>query len=135
VGQVATEEHFRERDYRRAHNRGAYGLSGIGVLPTKEELVVQLTPLVEEHARAFLLLPPQPVITKDNRNIRANRPIFSMKSSFAGTVIETDRRCPQLDDWPCLAEASASGLTSTSCYHVEENIVVAIVEAIPKKIE
>jgi hypothetical protein len=121
VGQVAAEEHFRECDHRRAHNRGAYGLSGIGVLPTKEELVVQLPAVVEEHARAFLLLPPQPAITKDNMNINANRPIFSMKSPFAGTVIETDRPCPQLDDWPCLAEASASRLTSASCYHVEEN--------------
>src|SRR5271156_4931041 len=46
------------------------------------------------------------------------------------TASGTDRPCPQLDDWPCLAEASASGLTSASCYHVEENIlVVAIVEA------
>ena len=102
------------------HNRGAYGLSGIGVLPTKEELVVQLPAVVEEHARAFLLLPPQPAITKDNMNINANRPIFSMKSPFVETVNEIDRPCPQLDDWPCLAEASASGLTSASCYHVEE---------------
>jgi hypothetical protein len=80
------------------HNRGAYGLSGIGVLPTKEELVVQLPTLVEEHARAFLLLPPQPAITKENMNINANQPIFSMKSPFAGTVVETDSSCPQLDD-------------------------------------
>jgi hypothetical protein len=102
-------------------NRGAYGLSGIGVLPTKEELVVQLPAVVEEHARAFLLLPPQPAITKDNMNINANRPIFSMKSPFAGTVVETDCPCPQLGNWPCLAEASAGRLTSASCYHVEEN--------------
>jgi hypothetical protein len=123
VGQVAAEEHFRERDHRRAHIRGAYGLSGIGVLPTKEELVVQLTAVVEAHARAFLLLPPQPAITTDNMSINTNRPIFSMKSPFAGTVIEIDRPCPQLDDWRGLAEASASGLTSASCYHVEEKFL------------
>jgi hypothetical protein len=123
VGQVAAEEHFREDDHRRAHIRGAYGLSGIGVLPTKEELVVQLTALVEAHARAFLLLPPHPAITTDNMSIKTNRPIFSMKSPFVGTVIETDRRCPQLDDWLCLSEASVSGLTSADCYHVEEKFL------------
>jgi hypothetical protein len=69
------------------HNRGAYGLSGIGVLPTKEELVVQLPAVVEAHARAFLLLPPQPAITKDNMNINAARQKFSMISPFRGNGI------------------------------------------------
>jgi len=49
------------------------------------------------------------------------------------TAIGIVHPCPQLDDWPCLAEVSASGLTSASSYHVEENIlVVAIVEAVLK---
>ena len=87
------------------HIRGAYGLSGMGALPTEVELPVQLTTTVEAHARAFLLLLPQLVITKDNINIRANRPIFSMKSPFAETLVETDRSCPQLGNWPRLAEA------------------------------
>ena len=101
------------------HIRGAYGLSGIGVLPTAAELVVQpLTALAVAHARALLLPPPQPAIIKDNTNIMANRPIFSIKSPSAETVIETDRYCPQLDDWTCRDEVSASGLTSASCYHV-----------------
>ena len=91
----------------------------MGALPRAAELVVQpLTALVVAHARALLLPPPQPAITKDNTKIRANRPIFSMESPFAETVIETDRYCPQLDDWTCRDEASASGLTSASCYHV-----------------
>jgi hypothetical protein len=47
------------------------------------------------------------------------------------TASGTDRLNPQSGDWPCLAEASASGLTSASCYHVEENIlVVAIVKVV-----
>src|SRR5271166_4186663 len=58
---------------------------------------------------------------------------FGIVQPFAGTAIGIVRPCPQSGDWPCLAEASASGLTSASCYHVEENVlVVAIVEAILK---
>ena len=75
-----------------AHIRGAYGLSGMGALPTAAELVVQpLTALAVAHARALLLPPPQPAIIKDNTNIMANRPIFSMKPPCAGTVNETER--------------------------------------------
>ena len=58
---------------------------------------------------------------------------FGIVLSFAGTAIGIVRPCPQSGDWPCLAEASASGLTSASCYHVKENVlVVAIVEAVLK---
>ena len=58
---------------------------------------------------------------------------FGIVLPFAGTAIRIVRPCPQSGDRPCLAEASASGLTSASCYHVEENVrVLAIVEAILK---
>src|ERR1700689_2716569 len=58
---------------------------------------------------------------------------FGIVLPFAGAAIGIVRPCPQSGDWPCLAEASASGLTSASCYHIEENIlVVAIVETILK---
>ena len=56
---------------------------------------------------------------------------FGIVLPFAGTAIGIVRPCPQSGDWPCLAEASASGLTSASCYHVEENVfVAAIVESV-----
>jgi hypothetical protein len=88
-----------------AHIRGAYGLSGIGILPTAAELDEQfLSPVAALHARELLPPPPQPAITNTNMNIRAPI-IFSIKSPFAGTVIETDRPCPQLGNWPYLAEA------------------------------
>ena len=55
---------------------------------------------------------------------------FGIVLPFAGTAIGIDRPCPQSGDWLCLAEASASGLTSASSYHVKENVgVLAIVEA------
>jgi len=58
---------------------------------------------------------------------------FGIGLPFAGTAIGIVRPCPQSGDWPCPAEASASGLTSASCYHVKEGIlVVAIVEAVLK---
>src|SRR5579862_1687136 len=52
---------------------------------------------------------------------------FGIVLSFAGTAIGIVRPCPQLDCWPYRAEASASGLTSASCYHVEENVLVAAI--------
>src|SRR5579862_9423864 len=58
---------------------------------------------------------------------------FGIVLPFVRTAIGIVRPCPQLDCWPYGAEASASGLTSASCYHVEENIfVAAIVETILK---
>jgi hypothetical protein len=58
---------------------------------------------------------------------------FGIILPVAGTAIGIVRPCPQLDYWLCLAEASASGTTSASCYHVKENIrILAIVEAILK---
>jgi hypothetical protein len=35
---------------------------------------------------------------------------FGIVLPFAGMAIGIVRPCPQLDDWPCLAEASASGV-------------------------
>jgi hypothetical protein len=116
--------------------RGAYGLSGSEVplpwpLPPCPAQV--FPPASGVHGGELLLLLPQPATVTNNTSISANHQIFSMRFPFAETVVETDRPCPQLDCWPCLAEASASGMTSASCYHVEENIfVVAIVKAILK---
>jgi hypothetical protein len=58
---------------------------------------------------------------------------FGIILPFAETAIGIVRLCPQLDYWPCPAEASASGMTSASCYHVKENVrILAIVKAILK---
>jgi hypothetical protein len=57
---------------------------------------------------------------------------FGILLPVAGTAIGSVRPCPQLDDWPCPAEA-ASGMTSASCYHVKENVrILAIVKTILK---
>jgi hypothetical protein len=42
--------------------------------------------------------------------------------SVVETVIEIARHDQQSGDWLCPAEASASGLTSASCYHVKEDV-------------
>ena len=76
-----------------------------------------LSPVAVAHGAESLLL-PQPAPANHNTSISANQPIFCMISPFAGTVVETGRPCPQVDDWSCLAEAAASGLTSVSCCHV-----------------
>jgi len=94
------------------HNRGANGLSGIG-----DPIIALRAPQwqkfgLQTHASADgpgLLLLPQPANASDRMSISAIRLSVSRKSPFAGTVIETDCPCPQLDDGPCLAEASAAG--------------------------
>jgi hypothetical protein len=101
--------------------RGANGLSGIGDLPTEPPLLqVPLDGIFVHDDGLLLPLLPQPATARGSMSIRANRPIFSITSPLAGTVNEIDRPCPQSGDWPYLAEASDSGLTSASCYHVEE---------------
>src|SRR5260370_36960605 len=58
---------------------------------------------------------------------------FGIILPFAGTAIGIVRPCQQSGDWPCQAEASASGLALASCYHVKENVwILAIVEAVLK---
>jgi hypothetical protein len=84
------------------HNRGANGLSGIGdpIIALRGASQVQKFGL-QAHASAdgpeWLLL-PQPATATDRMSINATRQIFSTKSPFAGTVIETDRSCPQPGD-------------------------------------
>jgi len=95
------------------HNRGANGLSGIGdpIIALRGAPQWQKFGL-QTHASADgpgLLLLPQPANTSDRMSISAIRLSVSRKSPFAGTLIETDRPCPQLGNWPCLAEASAAG--------------------------
>ena len=99
-----------------AHIRGAKGLSGKGALPIAAEFAGHLCKKLVLHGEGELLLPPQSATATDNVSIRANHAIFCMKTSFAETVNETDRPCPQLDDWLFPAEADASGRTSSSCF-------------------
>jgi hypothetical protein len=84
------------------HKRGANGLSGIGdpIIALRGASQVQKFGL-QAHASAdgpeWLLL-PQPANARDRMSILAIRLSGSMKSPFAGTVIDIDRPCPQLDD-------------------------------------
>ena len=94
-----------------AYIRGAYGLSGSELVlrcPPPPCPVQAVSPATEVHCGELLLLLPQLVIATDNTSISASQLSFSMTSPFAGTVIETDRPCPQSGDWPCLAETADS---------------------------
>ena len=85
-----------------AYIRGAYGLSGSEVVPRCPPPpcpVQAVSPATEVHCGELLLLLPQLVTATDNTSISASQPSFSMASPFAGTVIEIERSCPQLDDW------------------------------------
>jgi hypothetical protein len=84
------------------HNRGANGLSGIGdpIIALREAPQWQKFDLqTHDSADGPELLPlPQPANARDRMSISAIRLSVSRKSPFAGTVIETDRPCPQPGD-------------------------------------
>jgi len=84
------------------HNRGANGLSGIGDpiialrgIPQWQKFGLQAH---DSAAGPELLLLPQPANASDRMRISAIRLSVSRKSPFAGTIIDIDRPCPQLDD-------------------------------------